>query len=65
MSRHDRSDDLTNRDAVQCLESLQLANEAKVEMCVPQPVSVAVGLLVRFQQRAARLAARIRLKSHT
>ena len=57
MSRHDRGDDLMDRGAVQCLESLQLANEAKFEMCVPQPVSVAVGLLVQFQQRAARLAA--------
>ena len=38
-------------------ESFQLANEAKFEECVPQPVSVAVGLLVQFQQRAARLAA--------
>ena len=26
-------------------------------MCVPQPVSMVVGLLVQFQQRAARLAA--------
>ena len=57
VSRHDRGDDLMDRGAVQCLESLQLANEAKVDMCVPQPVSVAVGLLVQFQQRAARLAA--------
>ena len=57
MSRHDIRDDLMDRDAVQCLESLQLANEAKIEMCVPRPVSVAVGLLVQFQQRAARLAA--------
>ena len=39
------------------LDSFQLANEAKFEMCVPQPVSVTVGLLVQFQQRAARLAA--------
>ena len=58
VSRHDRGDDLMDRGAVQCLESLQLANEEKVEMCVPQPVCVAaVGLLVQFQQRAARLAA--------
>ena len=57
VSRHDRGDDLTNRGAVQTLESFQLANEAKFEECVPQPVSVAVGLLVPFQQRAARLAA--------
>ena len=46
-----------NRRVVQCLESFQHANEAKVEMCVLQPVSVAVGQLVQFQQRAARLAA--------
>ena len=46
VSRHDRGDDLTNRGAVQTLESLQLANEAKFER-----------LLVQFQQRAARLAA--------
>ena len=49
MSRHDRGDDLADRGAVQCLKSLQLANEAKVEM--------AVGLLVQIQQRAVRLAA--------
>ena len=42
---------------MQCLKSLQLANEANVEVCVPQPVSAAVGQLVQFQQRAARLAA--------
>ena len=52
VSRHDRGDDLTDRDAVQTLESFQLATEAKSEACI-----VAVGLLVRFQQRAARLAA--------
>ena len=49
MSRHDRGDDLMDRGAVQCLESLQLENEAKVEMCVLQHVSAAVGLLVQFQ----------------
>ena len=32
VSRHDRGDDLMDRGAVQCLESLQLANEAKFEM---------------------------------
>ena len=53
---HDMGDDLTDRGAVQCLESL-LAIEAKFDMCIPQPVSVVVGLLVQFQQRAARLAA--------
>ena len=53
VSRHD----LMDRGAVQCLKSLQLANEAKAEMCVRQPVSVAVGQLVQFQQRAARPAA--------
>ena len=57
VSRHDRGDDLMDRGAVQCLESLQLANEAKVDVCVPQHVSVPVGLSVQFQQRAARLAA--------
>ena len=57
VSRHDIGDDLMDRDAVQCLESLQLANEAKFEECIPQPLSVAVGRLVQFQQRAARLAA--------
>ena len=57
VSRHDKGDDLMDRGAVQCLKSLQLANEAKFEMCIPQPVSVVVGLLVQFQQRAARLAA--------
>ena len=53
VSRHDRGDDLMDRGAVQTLESFQLANE----VCIPQPVSVAVGLLVQFEQRAARLAA--------
>ena len=57
VSRHDRGNDLTDRGAVRCFESLQLANEAKFDMCIPQPVSVAVGLLVQFQQRAARPAA--------
>ena len=57
VSRHGRGDDLMDRGAVQTLEVFQLANEAKVEMCVPQPVSMAVGLLVQFQQQAARLAA--------
>ena len=58
MSRRDRGDDqMMDRCAVPCLESLQLANEAKVEICVPHSVSVAVGQLVQFQQRAARLAA--------
>ena len=46
-----------DRGVVPCLERLQLANEAKFERCVHQSVSVAVGLLVQFQQRAARLAA--------
>ena len=54
---HDRGDDLTDRCAVQTLEMFQLANEAKFGECIPQPVSMAVGLLVQFQQRAARLAA--------
>ena len=57
VSRHDRGDDLTDRGAVQTLESFKLANEAKFEECILQPVSVAVGLLEQFQQRAARLAA--------
>ena len=58
VSRRERGDDqMTDPGAVPCLESLQLANEAKVKMCVPQPVSVAVGHLVQFQQQAARLAA--------
>ena len=48
-----QGDDLMDRGAVQTLESFQLANDAKFEMCILQPVSVAVGLLVQFQQRAA------------
>ena len=43
--------------AVQTREIFELANEAKFEECIPQPVGMAVGLLVQFQQRAARLAA--------
>ena len=46
-----------DRGAVQTLEIFQLANEAKFEECILQPVSMAVGLLVQFQQRAARSAA--------
>ena len=57
VSRHDRGDDLMDRGAVQTLEIFQLASEAKFEGCVPQPLSVAVELLVQFQQRAPRLAA--------
>ena len=57
VSRHDRGDDLMDRGAVQTREIFELANEAKVQMCTPQPVSVAVGLLVQFQQHATRLAA--------
>ena len=57
VSRHDRGDDLMDRGAVQTREIFQLANEAKFEECIPQPVSVAVGLFVQFQQRAARSAA--------
>ena len=57
VSRHDRGDDLMDRGAVQTREIFQLANEAKLEECIPHPVCVAVGLLVQFQQRAARLAA--------
>ena len=53
VSRHDRGDDLMDRGAVQTREIFQLANEAKLEECIPQPVSVAEGLLVQFQQRAA------------
>ena len=37
--------------------SAELTNEAKCEMCIPQLVSAAVGLLVQFQKRAARPAA--------
>ena len=43
MSRHDRGDDLMDRGAVQTREIFQLANEAKFEECIPQPVSMAVG----------------------
>ena len=57
VSRRGRGDDLMDRGAVQTREIFQLANEAKFEECIPQPVSMAVGLLVQFQQRAARLAA--------
>ena len=46
MSRHDRG------------EIFELATEAKFEECIPQPVSSAVGLLVEFQQRAARVDAK-------
>ena len=42
---HSRGDELMDRGAVQCLESLPLASEAKVEMCIPQPVSVAVAAM--------------------
>ena len=48
VSRHDSGDDLMDRGAVQTLEIVQLANEAKFEECIPQPVSMAVGLLVQF-----------------
>ena len=57
VSRHDRGDDLMDRGVVQTREIFQLANEAKFEECIHQPVSMAVGLLVQFQQRAAWLAA--------
>ena len=57
VSRHDRGDDLMDCGAVQNREIFQHANEAELEECIPQPVSMAVGLLVQFQQRAARLAA--------
>ena len=40
VSRHDRGDDLMDRGAVQTLEIFQLANEAKFEECIPQPVSM-------------------------
>ena len=56
--RHDRGDDLMGCGAVQTREIFELATEAKFEECIPQPVSTAVGLLVEFQQRAARLAAK-------
>ena len=56
--RHDRGDDLMDRGVVQTREIFELATEAKFEECIPQPVSTAVGLLVEFQQRAARLAAK-------
>ena len=46
-----------DRGAVQTREIFQLANEAELEGCIPQPVSMSVGLLVQFQERAARLAA--------
>ena len=58
VSRHDKNNDLMDRGVVQTLEAFQLANEATFEECIPQPVSTAVGLLVEFQQRAARLAAK-------
>ena len=57
MSRQDRGDDLMDDGAVQTREIFELANEANFEKCIPQPVSMAVGLLVQFQQRAAWLAA--------
>ena len=57
VSRQDRGDDLMDHGAVQTHEILELANEAKFEECIPQPVSMAVGLLVQFQQRAAWPAA--------
>ena len=43
---------------MQTREIFELATEAKFEECIPQPVSTAVGLLVEFQQRVARLAAK-------
>ena len=46
-----------DRGAVQTHEIFELANKAKLGECIPQPVSMAVGLLVQFQQQAARLAA--------
>ena len=52
MSRHDRGDDLMDHGAVQTREIFELANEAKFEECIHQPVGMA-----HFQQRAARLAA--------
>ena len=58
VSRLDRGDDLMDRGAVQTLEIFQLATEVKFEECIPQPVSMAVGLLLQFQQRPARLAAK-------
>ena len=57
VSSHDRGDGLMDRGAVQTHEIFELANEAKLGECIPQPVSMAVGLLVQFQQQAARLAA--------
>ena len=38
VSRHDRGDDLMDRGAVQTREIFQLANEAKLEEGIPQPV---------------------------
>ena len=35
--------ELMDRDAVPCLEKLQLMNEAKVEVCISPLVSAAVG----------------------
>ena len=35
VSRYDRGDDLMDRGAVQTLEIFQLANEAKLEECIP------------------------------
>ena len=58
VSRQDRGDDLMDRGVVQTREIFELATEAKFEECIPQLVSTAVGLLVQFQQRAARLAAK-------
>ena len=58
VSRHDRGDDLMDCGVVQTREIFELATEAKFEECVHQLVSTAVGLLVEFQQRAARLAAK-------
>ena len=52
-----QGDDLMDDGAVQTREIFELPSEAKFEECIPQPVSVALGLLVQFQQRAARLAA--------
>ena len=58
MSRHDRGDDLLDRGAVQCVESLQLANEAKFETNKQTDKhTYKLRLLVQFQQLAARLAA--------
>ena len=58
MRRRDKGDDqLMDRGAVPCLGGLQLMNEAKIEVCIPRPVSTAVQWLVQHQQQAAGLAA--------